>query len=80
MSSRCKSVIIVLSVHSAREVLWDAMRTRHDWLGIFTTLVQELLPGTSLLMVQQSYSFQLSNYDLIFADKYLNTWITLKSN
>ena len=27
-------------------------------------------------MVQQSYSFQLSNYDLIFADKYLNTWTT----
>ena len=40
----------------------------------------ELLPGTSLLMVQQSYSFQLSNYDLIFADKYLNTWTTVKSN
>ena len=30
MSSRCKSVLNVASVHSAREVLWDVMRTRHD--------------------------------------------------
>ena len=40
MSSRCKSV---MSVHAAREVLWDAMRTRHHWLGIFTALVQDYL-------------------------------------
>ena len=36
MPSRCESVE---SVHLAREVLRDAMRTRHDWLGIFTALV-----------------------------------------
>ena len=40
MPSRCESVE---SVHFAREVLWDAMRTRHDWLGIFTALVQDYL-------------------------------------
>ena len=40
MSSHCKSV---MSVHLAREVLWDAMWTRHDWLGIFTALVQDYL-------------------------------------
>ena len=33
----------VESVHLAREVLWDAMRMRHDWLGIFTALVQDYL-------------------------------------
>ena len=43
MSLRCKSVMSVLSVHSAREVLWDAMQTRHNWLGIFTALVQDYL-------------------------------------
>ena len=43
VSSRCKSVTSVLSVHSTREVLWDAMRTHHDWLGIFTALVQDYL-------------------------------------
>ena len=40
MSSRCESVE---SVHLVREVLWDAMRPRHDWLGIFTALVQDYL-------------------------------------
>ena len=40
MSSRCESVE---SVHLVREVLWDAMRTRHDWLGIFLALVQDYL-------------------------------------
>ena len=46
MSSRCESVESVMSVesvHLVREVLWDAMRTRHDWLGIFTALVQDYL-------------------------------------
>ena len=43
MSSRCKSVMSVLSVHSAREVFWDAMQTRYNWLGIFTALVQDYL-------------------------------------
>ena len=43
MSSRCKSVLSVLSVHSTREVLWDVMRTRHEWLGIFMASVQDYL-------------------------------------
>ena len=43
MSSRCKSVMSVLNVHSTCEVLWDVMQTRHDWLGIFTALVQDYL-------------------------------------
>ena len=78
MSSRCKSVMSVLSVHSVHEVLRDAMRTWHSFGA--RLLEWELLLGTSLLIVQQSYSFQLSNYDLIFADKHLNTWTTVKSN
>ena len=40
MSSRCESVE---GVHLVREVLWDAMRTRHDWLGIFAAVVQDYL-------------------------------------
>ena len=49
MPSRCESfdsvasVESVESVHLARKVLWDAIRTRHDWLGIFTALVQDYL-------------------------------------
>ena len=43
MSSRCKSVMSVLSVHLTHKVLWDAMRMQHDWLGIFTGLVQDYL-------------------------------------
>ena len=43
MSLRCKSVLSVESVHSAHEVLWDAMWVQHDWLGIFTALVQDYL-------------------------------------
>ena len=43
MPSCCESVESVESVHLAREVLWNAMRTRHDWLGIFTALVQDYL-------------------------------------
>ena len=72
ISSRCKSVVYWVSTRLARfsGMLCFGARLL-DW---------ELLPGTSLLMVQQSYSFQLSNYDLIFADKYLNTWTTVKSN
>ena len=57
LSSRCESVESVMSVesvHLVREVLWDAMGTRHDWLGIFTALVQDYLSENSLLMVKQS--------------------------
>ena len=62
MSPRYKSVMSVMSVESvqlAREVLWDAMRMRHDWLGIFTALVQDYLSETSpgnfsFKMVKQS--------------------------
>ena len=81
MSSRCESVE---SVHLVHEVLWDAMQMQHDWLGIFTALVQDYLSenfSRELLFFWSSKaSFQLSNYDLIFADKYLNTWTTVKSN
>ena len=43
MSSRFDSVESVERVHLVREILWYAMRTRHDWLGIFTALVQDYL-------------------------------------
>ena len=61
MSSRCESVESVESVHLVREVLWDAMRTRHDWLGIFFLFFQNqcLLTICSLTSVTHVIKFIL---------------------